>query len=294
MRRYWWMLPLALAAGCKSYKAELDKALADQATVSAEKDSLLNEVLQTSKFVNAVNEELAKARTSLMVKEGTQEQQAANDKAAREAALTRVQALVARLNEAESRLEQSSARARSLGGRNAELLKQIEAYKQSIEELKASAEQQVMALGAVIDSQKVQIAGLNEQLDTAHVQNAALQDTVGQLTTYKNTVYWVAGTEDELLKQGVVAKEGKKFLFFGGKSLQPARTLDPTLFHAIDKTHETEITLPADHKYKVVSRQNLTFADSTTVKDGKVSGALRINSPEDFWAGSKFLIMVED
>ena len=34
--------------------------------LAAEKDSLITEVLETSKFVNGINEELAKARTALV------------------------------------------------------------------------------------------------------------------------------------------------------------------------------------------------------------------------------------
>jgi hypothetical protein len=44
------------------------------------------------------------------------------DRAARAAALKKVQDLVAHLNEAETKLEQTSARARTLSGRNKTLL----------------------------------------------------------------------------------------------------------------------------------------------------------------------------
>ena len=104
------------------------------------------------------------------------------------------------------------------------------------------------------------------------------------LTTYKNTVYYIAGTEEELLEKGVVVKEGKKFLFFGGKQLHPARTLDPSLFTAVDKTTATSIGLPADREYKLISRQDLSFADTMLVRDGKLAGRLHISQPEQFWA----------
>ena len=78
-------------------------------------------------------------------------------------------------------------------------------------------------------------------------------------------MFYIAGTEEELLKKGVVVKEGKKFLFFGGKQLHPARSLDSSVFTAVDKTTMTTIALPADREYKVVSRQDLAFADTTTV-----------------------------
>jgi hypothetical protein len=303
MRRTLWIVPLVLAMACNQNKEQLAKALADAQSLAAEKDSLITEVLETSKFVNGVNEELAKARTALVTNAGTSDAgtPAERDRAARTAALDRVQALVARLNETEQRLEQSTQRARSLSGRNTTLLHQIEEYKASIDSLQASAQRTELQLRSVIDSQSVQIAGLNQSLDTAHAVNAqlttektALKDTVSNLTQYKNTVYYITGTEQELLDKGVVVKEGHKFLFFGGKQLHPARSLDASKFTAIDKSQATSINLPANREYKVVSRQDLTYADSTTVKDGKLTGQLHINQPEAFWAGSKFLILVEN
>ena len=303
IRRSLWVVPLVLGIACAS-KEELNKALADAQSLAAEKDSLITEVLETSKFVNSVNEELAKARTAVVSTSSATEAgtPAEKDRAARSAALDRVQALVARLNETEQRLEQSTQRARSLSGRNTSLLKQIEEYKASVDSLQATAQRTEMELRGVIDSQSVQIAGLNQQLDTARMANesltgqtVALRDTVGNLMTYKNRVFYIAGTEEELIQKGVVVKEGHKFLFFGGKQLHPARNLDPSVFTAVDKTQTTTIDLPADHEYKLVSRQDLDAVDSTSIKDGsKVVGQLRISQPDDFWATSRYLILVQN
>ena len=297
MRRILWVVPMMLVMGCNQHKEELAKALADAQSLAAEKDSLITEVLETSKFVNGINEELAKARSALVTSAAANSDAgtpAERDRAARAAALERVTALVGRLNETEQRLEQSSQRARSLSGRNTTLLRQIEEYKVSIDSLQASALRTETELRGVIDSQSVQIAGLNTELDTARIVNQQLRDTLGNLTRYKNTVFYIAGTEEELLKKGVVVKEGKKFLFFGGKQLHPARSLDSSVFTAVDKTTMTTIALPVDREYKVVSRQDLTYADTASVRDGKLRGQLHISQPEQFWSGSKYLILVEN
>ncbi len=303
MRRILWVVPLVLAIGCNQHKEELTKALADAQALAAEKDSLITEVLETSKFVNGVNEELSKARTALVTGAANTDAgtPAERDRAARAAALERVTALVSRLNETEQRLEQSSQRARSLSGRNTTLLRQIEEYKASVDSLQATAQRTENELRGVIDAQAVQIAGLSQDLDTTRAantklsgENVALKDTVTNLTVYRNTVYYIAGTEEELIKKGVVVKEGKKFLFFGGKQLHPARSLDPADFTAVDKNAAMAIDLPENRQYKIVSRQDLAFADSASVKDGKLHGDLRISQPEQFWAGSKYLILVEN
>ncbi len=303
MRRLLMTVPLVLALGCNPNKEELNQALADAQALAAEKDSLITEVLETSKFVNSVNEELARARSALVAASATGDAgtPAERDRAARAAALERVQALVARLNETETRLEQSTQRARSLSSRNTTLLRQIEEYKTSIDSLQATALRTEEELRGVVQAQQVQIADLTGKLDTAHMQNeelavsrAAYMDSTTRLTDYKNTVFYVIGTERELMDKGVIVKEGSKFLFFGGKQLHPARELDPADFTPIDKTAATTIDLPDGREYRVVSRQNLMAADSSLVRqDGRtVNGEIRILDPEEFWSTSKYLILV--
>ena len=52
---------LIITAGCASRK-DLEKAQSEATSLAAEKDSLLSEVLATSKLVSDVNSELAKAK----------------------------------------------------------------------------------------------------------------------------------------------------------------------------------------------------------------------------------------
>ena len=44
--------------------------------------------------------------------------------------------------------------------------------------------------------------------------------------------------------------------------------------------------------HEIISRQDPSFAVPAENKDGKISGALEIQQPEQFWAPSKFLILV--
>ena len=78
------------------------------------------------------------------------------------------------------------------------------------------------------------------------------------------------GPRDELLKEGVVTKEGSKFLIFGGTRLEPARNLNPAVFTAIDKTQTLSIALPRiDKKYKIVSRQSPEFLSGDVTNEGR-------------------------
>jgi len=305
MRKYAWTLIVvgAIAStGCN--QAELKKALADAKSAEAQKDSLLTEVLETTQFVTDVNGELARAK-SLAAANASSDPGlpgARKDREDRKAALARVQAVIAKLNESESRLAETEARAKSSRQRNARLLAQIETYKKTIDDLRTTAETQKADFEAQLNEKNTQIATLAGRVDTLTTEKgllesdkAALVDTVVNLTSYKNTVYYAIGTKDELIKRGVITKEGSKFLVFGGTRLEPARNLNPEAFTAIDKTQNTSIPLPrTDKKYKIVSRQSPTYLAAGVTKDGKVSGAVEIAQPEEFWSASKYLILVQD
>ena len=301
MRKFawtWWTLIVvgALATtGCN--QAELKKALADAKAAEAQKDSLLTEVLETTQFVTDINSELAKAK-SLAVSTASTDPGvpgARRDREDRKASLERVQAVITKLNESEAKLAETEARAKTSRQRNARLLAQIESFKKTIEDLRTTAEAQKADYEAQLAEKSTQIVTLAGRVDTLTTEKAALTDTVVDLTAYKNTVYYAIGTKDELMKKGIVTKEGSKFLVFGGTRLEPARNLNPEAFTAIDKTANTSIPLPrTDKKYKIVSRQSPTYLAAGVTKDGKITGAVEIAQPEEFWSASKYLILVQD
>jgi hypothetical protein len=275
--------------GCNRNQAELAKALAESKAAEAQKDSLLTEVLETTQFVSDLNSELAKAKTISAGEDGSDRgvPGAQYDREERKAALERIQQVITRLNESEAKLTATENRAKNAKIRNARLLAQIATYKQSIEDLKTAAEQQRSEQEAIIANQRSQIDSLN-------FQTASLRDTVVTLTKYKNRVYYAIGTKHELLENGVVTKEGSKFLFFGGTRLEPARKPNLAAFTMVDKTQTLSIPLPrTDKTYKIVSRQNPEYLTGEVNEKGEVRGAVEIASPEEFWSASKFLILVQ-
>jgi hypothetical protein len=284
---------LALSTtGCRS-RAELSKALSDAKSAEAQKDSLLSEVLETTQFVSDINSELAKAKFAALGADGADRgvPGADQDREDRKAALDHIRLVISRLNESESRLTLTENRLKGAKNQNTKLMAQIAAYKQTIEDLKGAAEQQE----AIIADQKMQIATLAGRVDTLNQEKGVLVENVAQLTAYKNRVYYAIGTKDELLKSGVVTKEGSKFLFFGGTRLEPARRPNLDAFTMIDKTQTLSISLPrTDKKYKIISRQNPEYLTGDVTEKGEVKGVLEIAAPEEFWSASKFLILVQD
>ena len=278
------------ATGCD--KAELNRALAESRAAEAQKDSLLTEVLETTQFVSELNSELAKAKSVATMSENADPglPGAIHDREERKATLARIQQVIARLNESEAKLTAAETRAKNARFRNTRLLAQIAIYKKTIEDLKTAAEQQ----RAENEEQRLQIALLAGQVDTLGKERNTLRGSVANLISYKNTVFYAIGTKDELLKDGVVTKEGSKFLIFGGTRLEPARDLNPAAFTAIDKTQTLSIALPRiDKKYKIVSRQSPEFLSGDVTPKGEVKGVVEIISPEEFWSASRYLILVQ-
>ena len=309
MRTLRFLLPcLVLLGACDTKAKEQLRTLAHADSLRTDslvaiKNDLLNEVMTSTQFVNDINSQLAKMKfaTEPKLNAKANESDLSKMKEERTIVVTKIRELVARLDSSENRLASLRKRANSLAKHDSTLVAQVAAYEQTIGELRQTVEQQKAEYQAIIDRQNTQIAQLTSKVDTVTTENvrlagerAALVDTVSQLTTEKNTAYYVVGTKDELVKKGILVEEGRRrFLLVGGRPVALARELDPSKFTQIDRLKERVINFPDAGRYSIFTRQNPTFAAPLAVKDGKMSGGLRIDQPEKFWEPSKFLIIVK-
>jgi hypothetical protein len=150
-----------------------------------------------------------------------------------------------------------------------------------------------------VDNQKSEIERLNGQVTALTSENTQLQTDKAQLAsegsqlkTERNTVYYVVGTKEALLKRHIIEQTGGTLGL--GKTTIPARLLNPVDFVSIDKTQIAEIPLPSEGaKYRIVSLQNLAALESTHDRRGRLAGSLRIKDPDSFWAASRYLIVVQ-
>lgn len=295
MRKFLVLAALALVTvGCAD-KQKLNTALAESQRLSAEKDSLLNEVLANAEMVSSVNAELAKVKDlgANPVTEG-ETVTTANDQ--RTVVLGKIRDAITRLQQSEEALEATKQRLASMSQKDSRLVAQVSRYQKTIEEMRSNVERQQLEYAAIIDSQKTQIIALRTDLDTVSARATQIESQKQALADTMNTVYYVAGTQDELIEKGVAVKEGSKFLIFGGTKLLPARDLDPSVFTVAHRMNDTIIALPrSDKEYKIVTRQSPTFLSSIVDEDGEIAGGeLRIAAPDQFWGGSRYLILVED
>jgi hypothetical protein len=249
---------------------------------AAQKDSLVQEIADIANFMSDVNAELAAVQL-----EGVELAQIESPvQASRDTVLTKIRVLNARFDESTSRLVSSRRRIRSLT--------------QVSDSLRTTLEATITNYEQMIESNREVIAALSDQVESLTEQNVRLATAVDTLEAATRTVYYVIGTEAELLERGIIRKEGgSRVLFIFGKrgqTLVPARELDPADFTAIDKWEMTEIPLPdSTAQYRIASLQNLDHLMTPRDDKGRIRGQgnLAIGTPEPFWMPSKFLIVVQ-
>ena len=299
-------LSLALLGACKDKAAiaRADSLAAQLAATSASRDSLqqaltgasadrdraLTEVVEASKFADAVDAELRQVRglSSKVAVTRSDESGKAEASAARNDLLDRLKQLRQRL-----------------GARQA----QVRALLDSLTAMRAdsSAAAALLAdLSTRLQARDREIAEVQAQLQQLRAENAqlatdkaVLTDTVKAMDTRENRVFYVVGTRRQLLADGVVAEEGGSrglLIVKLGKALVPARTLDEGKFTRADRREVLTIPLPrADRPYRFVSRHDVGLITVEKLeKDGSFRGAsIRITDPAKFWAPSRYLIIAE-
>src|SRR5579872_6606179 len=201
MRKLALLMAAVVAIGaCDRSKPELEKTLVQVQQISAEKDSLLRDVMATTQFIADANSELSKVRASASAKpkitETGENEGKLSPSQQRTQLLDRIKAITARLNEADSRLSASRKRVAMLDTNNVSLKTQLAAYDSTITSMKS-----------MIENQKSQVLDLTNQVNSLTTENTSLKafnvqlttdktnltDERDKLTTERNTVYYIIG-----------------------------------------------------------------------------------------------------
>ncbi len=107
-------------------------------------------------------------------------------------------------------------------------------------------------------------------------------------------VYYTIGTEDDLLKRGLVQKVGGADLWVLGKhgeTLTPAKELNVRKFNSFDVYSQSEIMfIKKCKRFAVVSAHNPKFL-SPNYDEAKKIVSLKITDTDKFWLPSQFLII---
>jgi hypothetical protein len=284
------LLALGLVACDRGPSPEIQAQLDQLVAVSAEKDSLLSQVAENARLMSEISAQLVTVSDREKLAQGVSASESPLA-ATRDSLRVMVGDVTQRLQQSEERLRDSQRRIRGLT--------------RVSDSLKTQLESTIASLTETLENQKVTIETLTARVEALEAENvvlaserAALADTVEQLAEENNTAYYVIGTKKELIERGIVTEEGGSRVLFifgkAGKTIVPARQLNPADFTPIDIRQVTEIALPdSSREYRIASRQDVQ-ALAQPPEDGKIRGtdALRIAAPDQFWMPSKFLILV--
>ena len=287
---------IGLLADCTSprerARADSAQALAAQEgllvqKLTAQRDSVSRVLGDADDFIGKVDSSISRVKglgprsKELAGSEGTLENQVRR----RKEMLRRVEALVARAQETARQVAALKDRERLLLAENGTLKDSLSAQAKRLE---ADA-RQIAELQGTIDQQAHAIAEMQARLDDFDRQLVAERSAAAR-------AYYVVGTEDELLKKGVIVKEGGTNLLIKrvGRTIVPARELNTEVFTPIDTRTVHAIGLPDSTKrYQIVSRQSLDDVKVGERDGSKFRGPLEIPDAEKFWSASRYLIIVE-
>jgi len=270
------LIAFAFGLAACGTSAETERKLAELEQVNTQKDSLMQEVAISSRLISDINVELekVKVRNNRLQVSSESPMTASTD-----TLMARLKYVVARVSEVEGALSASRQRVKNLTNLS--------------DSLRTAFDSTVSNLQAVIATQKNTIDFLTDRVNTLTQENVALRDSLA-------TGYYIVGTRDELKKKGILTEQGGGRVLFvlwrTGKTLQPARNLDPREFQAIDTRVVTQIPLPsASGEYRVASLQDLSYvAEQREHNKYVATPVLTITSPADFWRTSKFLIIIQE
>jgi hypothetical protein len=209
----------------------------------------------------------------------------------------RVRAQLDRLRERYQELETGLARAET---RLQELNRGDRTLRASLQDALATADalrEDNQRQQARITELTARVQNLVLERDVAVALSAARADTIQQLDTRANTVFWIAGTEQELIDKGLVEKTGGTSLLLArvGETLVARRSLDTEQFHRMDRRETRVIDLPDAAQYEILTKQDIAhLAAGSGVRDGDrwlVRDRFEIADPR-FWDPARFLILV--
>lgn len=197
-----------------------------------------------------------------------------------------------RLRTTRERLGAITARVAALNGRSAAMRAQLDSFRLTVAALQTQlAAQQVRA-----DSLARQLALAQGRADSLAGRTRQLGATIDSMTTETHRVFVVAGTEDYLIRHGIVEQVGGTrfpFIVRVGSTLRPTNTHpDTTLFTPFDMMAVRTVPVDTTRRYEVVSAQDLSGADRRNARGRIFRGAIHIVDPPRFWRASPYLILV--
>ena len=278
--------PALSYAGQDSLLKQKDSVIAEKTRQLSEQSAIIGDAATSARLISDIDKDLAAVR-GLKSKKATVSNVAeteANASSKLENIQGKVRALISRLNASEARVRKMRQDELAHAVVDSQQVARLADYERSIADMRATVERQQAEIGV-----------LTMRVDSLSSANTVLIARTTEMSAREDSVFVAIGSEKDLIKRGLIKKEGGTKLMFGrGKTIVAARHLEPAQFQTISKLKDLTIDLPDPNKtYRIVTRQDMHFAEPQDPKKGMVKGSLKISDPNAFWGGSKYLILVE-
>ena len=243
--------------------------------IIAQKDNEINDMMGTLNEIQEgfrqINE--AENRVSL-AKEGegaNKRQQIRENIQFISQAMNKNRELIAKLKK---QLRESSFKGDELKRTIDEMIKQLEAKDQQLQQLRTELDAKDIHISELDET----IANLNTDVTNLQTESSQKTETINAQDKQLNTAWFVFGTKSELKEQRI---------YEDGKVLQSN----------FNKSYFTKIDIRVDKEIKLYSKSAklLTMHPSssyTLTKDSKDQYVLKITNPQIFWSTSKYLVVL--
>lgn len=194
-----------------------------------------------------------------------------------------------KIEELDKKLSASGAQIKSFKNKIAQLTKNIEEQDNLIQELKAELEDRdykITEMGRTIVQLKGDIAQKDDSIQTKSQLIAEKSKTITEKENQLNKAFFVAGTASQLLKKGVIDKEGG--LLGIGKSKSVSDNLNVNYFTQIDIRNANH--LPINTKKARLISEHPDNSYKLVEENDKIA-YLEIENPEEFWKLTKYAIV---
>ncbi len=179
--------------------------------------------------------------------------------------------------EFKSKLKKSNAKVASLEQMIDRMSKQIEEKDGEIAQLREQ-----------LEKMNIQIEILNTNVENLASEGSAKSQTIREQTETINTAYYVIGTKKELLEQKIITIEGG---FAGiGRNKKLKEDFNRDYFTRIDITKLSSIPV-LKKKASIITTHP---SQSYKLYGEKTVDSLVILNAKDFWAASKYLVIIVD
>lgn len=247
-------------------------------TKDAEIDSLfvmLNEIEDNLSMINSKYSTVQEMRRNNVEGNVNQKQQIADQMASIESMMADNKKKIAQLNQKVGALGKKAA--------------DMEAFITRLEERAAQQEQQIAELTAELESNKVIIRDLNQNVNDLTAQNRQKDDYIAQQIADANRAWFAVGTYNELREAGVVAKSGG---FIGiGRKQGTVADMNTEYFTEIDRTKVTTISINKKKAILITQHPDNSYEMVADEDDASITAYLRILNPTQFWKYTDYLVI---